>query len=47
MAGHRVFATMREPASKNSQAANALRSWAEAEGVRLEIVELDVTIHRR
>ncbi len=43
MAGHHVFATMREPAAKNSQAANALRSWAETRGVRLEIVELDVT----
>ena len=43
MAGHHVFATMREPGAKNSHAASALRSWAEARGVRLEIVELDVS----
>ena len=41
--GHRVFATMRGVATRNREAAERLGEWASAEGVRLEVVELDVT----
>jgi NAD(P)-dependent dehydrogenase (short-subunit alcohol dehydrogenase family) len=41
-AGHRVFATMRNVGGGNAEVAAALTGWAEAEGVRLDVVELDV-----
>jgi NAD(P)-dependent dehydrogenase (short-subunit alcohol dehydrogenase family) len=41
-AGHRVFATMRSVGDRNSQAAINLEAWAQAEGVRLSVVEMDV-----
>ena len=44
--GHRVFATMRSPATKNASAAAELRSLAEAERLPLHVLELDVTDDR-
>lgn len=41
--GHRVFATMRETAGRNRAAADQLRALRLAEGLRLEIVELELT----
>jgi NAD(P)-dependent dehydrogenase (short-subunit alcohol dehydrogenase family) len=41
--GHHVFAAMRDVDGRNRDAAGALSSWAEAEGVQLTVVELDVT----
>jgi NAD(P)-dependent dehydrogenase (short-subunit alcohol dehydrogenase family) len=41
--GHQVFASMRAVGSRNAEPAAELRAWAEAQGVRLEVVELDVT----
>lgn len=41
-AGHRVFATMRNVESANAEVAGTLRAWAQAEGVALHVVELDV-----
>lgn len=41
--GHIVFASMRQLAGKNAEAASALRAWAEARGARLHTVELDVS----
>ena len=42
-AGHHVFATMRGTADRNAAPAQQLTEWAANEGVRLEVVELDVT----
>ncbi len=42
-AGHRVFATMRDPEGRNASAAESLRAAALAEGGSLEVVALDVT----
>jgi NAD(P)-dependent dehydrogenase (short-subunit alcohol dehydrogenase family) len=42
-AGQRVFATMRDTAGRNAQAAQDLRGWARADGLDLDVVELDVT----
>lgn len=44
--GHTVFATMRSPATKNVRAAAELRGIAEAEGLPLHVVELDVNDDR-
>jgi NAD(P)-dependent dehydrogenase (short-subunit alcohol dehydrogenase family) len=44
--GHRVFATMRAPNTKNERAAAELRAIAEAERLTLHVVELDVTDDR-
>lgn len=44
-AGHRVFAGMRDIASKNAEAARTLRAWADEHGARLDVVEIDVTDH--
>ncbi len=41
--GHNVFATMREVNGKNAEAAKQLSDWAEAEGHKIHVVELDVT----
>ncbi len=41
--GHHVFATMRGVADRNAAPAQQLTHWAASEGVRLEVVELDVT----
>jgi NAD(P)-dependent dehydrogenase (short-subunit alcohol dehydrogenase family) len=41
-AGYRVFATMRSVGDRNSQAAINLEAWAQAEGMRLSVVEMDV-----
>jgi len=41
--GYHVFASMRGIAGRNEKSAAALRDWAVAAGVRLEVVEIDVT----
>lgn len=41
--GHHVFASMRDIASRNAEAASELRAWTQREGVALDVVELDVT----
>jgi NAD(P)-dependent dehydrogenase (short-subunit alcohol dehydrogenase family) len=41
--GHRVFASMRGLSGKNQTAARELSEWAHAEGVALEIVEMDIS----
>jgi NAD(P)-dependent dehydrogenase (short-subunit alcohol dehydrogenase family) len=41
--GHHVFATMRNVEGKNRAAADELRSFAEAEGVSVTVLEMDVT----
>ncbi len=41
-AGHIVFATMRAPTSRNAPAAEGLQQWAEANGVNLRVLEMDV-----
>ena len=41
--GHRVAATMRAPDGKNAEAAEALRQMADAEGLNLRVIDLDVT----
>lgn len=42
-AGHRVHAGMREPGGRNAAAKGELLALARAEGLSLEVVELDVT----
>jgi NAD(P)-dependent dehydrogenase (short-subunit alcohol dehydrogenase family) len=42
-AGYHVFASMRDTAGRNAQAAQHFSTWAQQEGVNLEVVELDVT----
>lgn len=42
-AGHHVIATMRNMDSKNAEYANALRQHASDKGVKLEVMEADVT----
>jgi NAD(P)-dependent dehydrogenase (short-subunit alcohol dehydrogenase family) len=44
--GHRVFATMRAPTTKNQAAAAELRAIADTEKLSLQVVELDVTDDR-
>ena len=41
-AGHHVFATMRDLAGRNAEAAERLRAWASEHGGRLDVVEMDV-----
>ena len=41
--GHTVFATMRGVSGKNRGAADELRTWAEAGGHAVHVLELDVT----
>ncbi len=41
--GHRVYATMRGTNGKNENAATSLRDFAKSEGLKLEVLELDVT----
>lgn len=41
--GHTVFASMRASAGKNAEVASALRGIAQAEGLALEVLDLDVT----
>lgn len=41
--GHTVFASMRGLAGKNATVANELRALAQAEGLVLEVIDLDVT----
>jgi NAD(P)-dependent dehydrogenase (short-subunit alcohol dehydrogenase family) len=41
--GHHVFASMRAMSSRNAGAAAELSAWAQSEGVRLDVVEMDVT----
>ena len=41
-AGYRVFATMRDVAGRNAEAASRLTAWAQDERVALEVVEMDV-----
>ena len=42
-AGHHVFASMRGITSRNAEAAEKLTAWARQEGVKLDVIELDVT----
>ena len=41
--GYHVFATMRGVNGKNENAAKELRDWASDKGVKLDVIELDVT----
>jgi NAD(P)-dependent dehydrogenase (short-subunit alcohol dehydrogenase family) len=41
-AGHNVVATMRDTTGRNAEAAGALAAWADAEQLRLRVVEMDV-----
>jgi NAD(P)-dependent dehydrogenase (short-subunit alcohol dehydrogenase family) len=41
--GHQVYATMRNMNDKNKQAATNLKNLATSKGLKLEVVELDVT----
>jgi NAD(P)-dependent dehydrogenase (short-subunit alcohol dehydrogenase family) len=41
--GHRVFASMRNIAGSNAEAASDLRAWAEQNDSQLDVVEMDVT----
>jgi NAD(P)-dependent dehydrogenase (short-subunit alcohol dehydrogenase family) len=40
--GYRVYASMRAVNGRNAEAAQSLKNWAQAQGVQLEVVELDV-----
>jgi NAD(P)-dependent dehydrogenase (short-subunit alcohol dehydrogenase family) len=42
-AGHYVFATMRDCAGRNKDAALALDQWGRARGLKLDVLDLDVT----
>jgi NAD(P)-dependent dehydrogenase (short-subunit alcohol dehydrogenase family) len=42
LAGHRVFASMRDIGTRNAEPAAVLRAWAEQSNVRLHVVEMDV-----
>ena len=42
-AGYHIFAAMRGTASKNLAASRTLKSWAEKEGLRLDVVDMEVT----
>lgn len=42
--GHSVYASMREPQGSNQQAAADLLDLAASEGLKLEVIELDVTV---
>jgi NAD(P)-dependent dehydrogenase (short-subunit alcohol dehydrogenase family) len=41
--GYRVFATMRDAAGRNATSRDGLQSLAQAEGLRLEVLDMDVT----
>lgn len=41
--GHHVIATMRNVNSKNAEAAQSLRDYADSEGVKIDVFEMDVT----
>ena len=41
--GHQVYATMRNLKDKNLQAATKLKELAESKGIKIEVIELDVT----
>jgi NAD(P)-dependent dehydrogenase (short-subunit alcohol dehydrogenase family) len=41
--GHTVYATMRNVNGANAEVANELKDWAQAQKVKVEVVELDVT----
>ena len=41
--GHQVYATMRGTDGKNEGAATSLRDFAKSDGLKLEVLELDVT----
>ena len=41
--GHRVYATMRDPAIRNAKNASELRTLAGKEGLTVEVLEMDVT----
>jgi len=41
--GHHVYATMRNVNGKNAQAAAQLRDFATAKGLKIDVVEMDVT----
>ena len=41
--GHQVYATMRGAGAKNKEAADDLRKVAQSDGLKIEVVELDVT----
>lgn len=41
--GHTVFASMRNTAGKNKEASAALKDYASANNVKIEVVDLDVT----
>ncbi len=41
--GHRVYATMRDPAIRNAKNASELRALAGKEGLTVEVLEMDVT----
>jgi NAD(P)-dependent dehydrogenase (short-subunit alcohol dehydrogenase family) len=43
LAGHHVFATMRETTGRNRASAAALSEWAQANRLKLDVLELDVT----
>jgi NAD(P)-dependent dehydrogenase (short-subunit alcohol dehydrogenase family) len=43
LAGHYVFATMRDVEGRNQAAARDLKEWAQARRLRMEVLELDVT----
>ncbi len=42
LAGHRVFASMRDVTGRNVEAASALRDWGEQSNARLHVIEMDV-----
>ena len=41
--GYRVFATMRDISGRNAAAREALQSLAEQEGLKLDVLDMDVT----
>jgi NAD(P)-dependent dehydrogenase (short-subunit alcohol dehydrogenase family) len=41
--GYRVFATLRDPAGRNAANSASLRSFAQAENLNLEVLDMDVT----
>ena len=42
-AGHAVYASMRAAASRNAATAESLETWAAGEGLKLKVVEMDVS----
>ncbi len=41
--GHHVYATMRNIAGKNVKAATELKDFAKSKGVKIDVLEIDVT----